>query len=154
MLSSADILNQSADVLEQKGVWIKGNFFRRDSNSPIGSCMCAHGAIAYCGDNEIKQIIDDKKDASSFVNRVDNIYSKASGAVSSKVEPSTDQVVQNNEILWAHYRAIEAGCSITFNDKMGTSKEQVIERLRQAAKTAELHGHNVIPEDRSGTFSL
>jgi hypothetical protein len=152
MLSSADILNNSANLLERDGVWIKGNFFRRDPNSPIGSCMCAHGAIAYCGDAEIRQTIDDRKEAGQFHGRIDSIYSKASNAATYKDTQQAERLAQDNEILWAHYRAVEAGCSIQFNDAGSTTRQQVINKLRQAAKAAEVWGNTVTPEDTSGTF--
>jgi len=153
MLSSADILNHSADVLEREGVWIKGAFFRKSVASPIGSCMCAHGAIAYCGDAEIRQIVDDRKDTAQFQHKIDNTYTRASTAVLRHDNPNAEELAQNVEILWAHYRAVEAGCSIQFNDAGTTTREEVINKLRQAAKVAELHGNHVIPADPSGTFN-
>lgn len=155
MLSSADILRNSADVLEREGVWIKGTFFRKSTTSPIGSCMCAHGAIAYCGDAEIRDTIDSQKATpSQFNSRIDATYGRAQSAVTQKTAPNEELLAQNIEILWAHYRAVEAGCSIGFNDQGDTTKKQVIEKLRHAADIAEANGHNVSPVNATGTFNL
>lgn len=51
-----DILLEAADLLEQEGRWGKRRFFNLDN--PAKPCvMCAHGAIAYCGNPKVRDII-------------------------------------------------------------------------------------------------
>jgi len=52
--SAEQILLDAANQLEF-GEWGQGAFFQRKNNN---ICMCAHGAIKYCGNITIKFLID------------------------------------------------------------------------------------------------
>ena len=129
--TASQILNEAADLLTEEGRWNKGNFwaFKRSVVDPDakGCSMCAHGAIEYCGSPYFKETIDGGNHPDSWS---DNLcaakaaYGRKSGASS-------------NPIAAAHYNAFEVGLSFDFNDAPDTTKQNVINKLREAAQLTE-----------------
>lgn len=106
------ILNAAADLLEKRGIWIKGTLFRVRHNT----CqVCAHGAILYCAIPSIKRAVD-KGDAAKAIFAC-NYRARV------KAAPARN-----------YARAVGLGES--FNDAASTTKKQVINKLREAARIA------------------
>ena len=120
--TTQDILNEAAELLSQEGSWSKGAFFKAKPNSK-GCSMCAHGAIAYCGNRAIREMIEENKltDAASATS---NGISGWGGDVNS----------QKNNLKQAHNNANKVGLNYGFNDAPQTTQEQVINKLHEAAQ--------------------
>ncbi len=55
--TASDILLAAAALLEEEDVWSRGSYFRKTNK---GCSMCAHGAIAYCGNDIVKNYVLNK----------------------------------------------------------------------------------------------
>jgi hypothetical protein len=147
--TASQILTEAADLLEleEKGRWGKGNYFVTNTQDSAGpACiMCAHGAIAYCGNPNVRSKVKAQKHASAGV-----ITAMSAGAIAAaspfgyKSRQKTadrngitlEQHIRNTysgEIGLAHYRAAKVGLTFDFNDKPGRTKQEVIDKLREAA---------------------
>lgn len=117
MKTYQEILLEAADLLEKEEQfsWTQnGCYFSFDRQS--GNCsMCAHGAIAYCGELLwVKGLVDNK------ILDVGNILT-----VNPNKNGTPTQV--------AHYKAISVGLTFDYNDSHKTSKQDVVAKLREAA---------------------
>jgi len=130
--TASQILNEAADYLEQ-GKLVKGTYFRQYNE---GYSMCAHGAIAYCGDSKVKIAVDvwdrksDYNDLTIPVNK--NIFKR--DYVLYTLE---DAINERNPVALAHVLASNCGLTASYNDRPDTTKQDVVNKLREAAKTAE-----------------
>jgi hypothetical protein len=141
--TASQILNEAADLLEEEGRWGKGRYFRPgDSNK--GCIMCAHGAIAYCGNPRVKELaqMSPFNGAPSLVNKgltlADISPNSSIIETAQKENLTTEQyfVKHYGELAVAHYKAYQVGLSVDFNDSVRTTKEQVIAKLREAASAS------------------
>ncbi len=105
--TASDILLEAADLLEEENCWGQGNFFNASQNH--GCTMCAHGAIAYCSNPVIKEAVKCGNITSAYAN------------LGVLCEP-------------AHVRAFGAGLTFAYNDSNLTTKQDVIDKLREAAR--------------------
>ena len=115
--TAATILNDAADLLTEEGKWSKGALFR-GIGSDNGCSMCAHGAIEYCGESKVRNAV--------LQGQLPSIAGW-DGDYRSIITPTKT----------AHRLADQVGLTTTFNDWGTTTKEQVIDKLRQAAQLAE-----------------
>ncbi len=118
--TTQDILNEAADLLQAEGRWGKGSFFAPKPNN-TGCTMCAHGAIAYCGDRAIREMIES------------NNFGRAGDAINDILYCWINNIQAQN-IRQAHTNAKQVGLTYAFNDGASTTKEEVIAKLRQAAQ--------------------
>ena len=116
--TTQDILNEAAELLSQEGSWSKGAFFKAKPNSK-GCSMCAHGAIAYCGNRAIREMIEENK---------------LTAAASATYHGISGWVGQKNNLKQAHNNANKVGLNYGFNDAPNTTQEQVINKLHEAAQ--------------------
>jgi hypothetical protein len=151
--TASEILNESADILSEEGVWIKNRYIGKGLNRR-GCTMCAHGAIAYAGSREIRNdvketvcMIDGNK-ASYLIDEASakaskGMYQTAANAATPSgysEEFKAAELAKLNSQGWAHYIAIKNGMTIGFNDAGTTTKQQVIDKLRACAVTAQEQG--------------
>ena len=115
----ADILNEAADLLTEEGRWHRcGSFWFVD-----GSCkMCAHGAIEYCGNRELKERV-----MLGYWQPVKD-WNGDDGLGGDEGERAI--------VRFAHRLADKVGLTMLANDLPCTTKEQVIDQLRRAAQLA------------------
>ena len=132
----SQILNEAADLLTEEGLWNKGYFFKPAQTSK-GCSMCAHGAIAYCGNRELREEVSgaSSEHVISGANHKagQGAFQDAQNAVSPYGGTHLAARIKDNNLGLAHYAAMKAGLTIVFNDAHGTTKEQVIQKLRTAA---------------------
>ena len=121
--SPSKILNDAADLLKEEDRWTKGSYF---DGVGSGCQMCAHGAIEYCGNPSVKSMIDNGD--RSF---------KGFDIAAEHTELAAEDVVGHCAVQKAHYYAFQVGLSTDYNDGLNTTKRQVINKLRKAAKLAE-----------------
>lgn len=117
--TASEILFESARYLENEGKWGKNAFFRlAPTEESGGACaMCAHGAIAFCGSSAIKEVIGNR-----------DVNKAAIMMVGQRPSKSQLQIARNC--------AFEVGLDYHFNDKEAKTKEDVINKLREAAALA------------------
>ncbi len=120
--TTQDILNEAAELLDQEGRWTKGAFFKAKPGSK-GCAMCAHGAIAYCGNRAIRELIEE--------NNLTEACSKTSNGISGY---GGDVAAQQHNLRQAHFNANKVGLNYGFNDSPKTTKEDVINKLHEAAQ--------------------
>lgn len=117
--TSSEILLEAADLLEQ-GKWHQGSLFQ-DLSSECS--MCAHGAIAYCGNPHVKKCVD--------THNIGN----AIGLALRQMVGCTTNPINNSTVALAHHQAYKlGGVSFNFNDDPATTKQNVIDGLRKAAQ--------------------
>ena len=125
--TASQILNDAADLLTEEGRWHQGQFwaFKRSVITPDvkGCSMCAHGAIEYCGSPYFKQTIDAGNHPASYWSVEMRRGEEAMFA---------DKTLSN--LASAHYNAFKVGLSFDFNDSSATTKQDVINLLREAAQ--------------------
>jgi hypothetical protein len=116
--TASEILFEAARYLENEGKWGKNAFFKLSPpEESDGACvMCAHGAIAFCGNKDVKEAIS---------NREGN---KASRMVS--------DTKHGSPIRLAHDYAFQVGLDYWFNDMCAKTKEDVINKIREAGNLA------------------
>lgn len=116
--TASEILFESARYLENEGKWGKNAFFRlAPPEESSGACaMCAHGAIAFCGNSAIKEVLGNRD------------VKKAAIMVGQRSVKSQLQI--------AHNCAFDVGLDYYFNDNQAKTKEDVINKLREAAALA------------------
>ena len=105
------ILTEAADLLEKEELvkWGQGRYFwpsESFSSSSPACVVCAHGAIAYCADLEIQSM-----------------------ALVDAIKADSTYIEKNK----AHSIAKKAGLYYGFNDFPGRTKQEVIDKLREAA---------------------
>ena len=151
--TASEILNESADILSEEGVWVKGRYVGKGLNRR-GCTMCAHGAIAYAGNreirNDVKETVEmtDGNKAEHLIGEANSkasqgMYGHALNAYQSETYKYSDKdarFTQLNSQGWAHYIAIKNGMTIQFNDAGTTTKQQVIDKLRACAVVAQEQG--------------
>ncbi len=119
--TASDILLEAADLLEEEGKCGRGGFFTKTGE---GCQMCAHGAIAWCGDPEVRASI---------------AAGKTRGLVKFYVpgEIASEQRIRDHygEVGLAHLKADRIGLTFNYNDNERTTKQDVIDKLRQAARS-------------------
>ena len=128
--TAAQILTEAANLLEQEGKWHQGNYFKQIDN---GCAMCAHGAIAYCGNEQVKNEVDKPSYYFSHM-LVANIINSRMPAV---IESTANVKRSNDELKLAHQIACVVGLTADYNDNPKTTKQDVINKLRQAANDAQ-----------------
>ncbi len=139
--TAATILRDTADLLESDPnfKWGQGSYHRYLK----ASCkLCAHGAIAYCGDEDFKQKIDQRLRAVFGISlRREAFFAvlshNASGSYSAWLEKHPEYKPYDSQRMRAHFYATEAGLTTGFNDGLGRTKGEVIVKLRKAAEFAE-----------------
>ena len=121
------ILTEAADLLEEEGRWGRGRLFNFQSNfqeetSNQSVCMmCAHGAIAYCGEPKVKsRILEGKKPFYHFEFAHDDGKNDRNRHLYKNVQ-------------MAHWMAAKAGLTTQFNDAKNRTQQEVIAKLREAA---------------------
>lgn len=133
--TSTEILLEAAALLEAEGKWHRGGYFYRNNK---GCSMCAHGAIAYCGNPDLQSKIDSTSYFALPTKNYEALDKGVSlGSVAEKTNsPSVSEAIasQYGQVAVAHYRARKAGLSFEFNDRTTTTKQQVIDKLREAAQ--------------------
>jgi hypothetical protein len=122
--TTQDILNEAAALLEEEGRWIKGRLFKTGPNGK-GCSMCAHGAIAYCGNRAIRDLIEENK--MSQANDVGNAIINGGGGIG-------DEYSQRKSIYAAHQNAKKVGLTFAYNDATIRTKGEVIGKLHEAAQ--------------------
>lgn len=113
--TASDILLEAATLLEEDNRWHKG-YYQITEN---GCAMCAHTAIAYCGNPIVREKLS-KPSPTMVIPMVDRGYQSSS---------QTDQPVE-----LAHQRAKQVGLTYDYNDDLKTTKQDVINKLREAAQ--------------------
>lgn len=142
--TASDILLEAANLLEYQKDWRQGSFF--SPSEETGCAMCAHGAIMYAASPEMKDRVD-KSPAVALVGTTATAPSRAT-AVATGTETDyyenkakqenlslPDYIRKNCQGEWglAHYLAAKAGLTYTYNDTPGRTKQEVIDKLREAA---------------------
>src|ERR1700674_3237392 len=151
--SPATILNEAATMLEEETVftWGQGNYFRvPDAGTAPGCIVCAHGAIAYCGNPDVASRVDrfgiDATSIAVMLDASSRVFGVVAGAANrnaaAAVEAYAGSVISIKDYLHkhyggtqvqAHYLAGKVGLTFDFNDAPGRTKEEVIAKLREAA---------------------
>jgi len=121
--TASQILNEAADLLEEEGRWDQRYLFKITEK---GCSMCAHGAIAYCGNPKVKEFILNK----DRFKTVDEAMLVLGG------DTIEEWRSQGGEVGVAHYFAAKNGLTFAFNDHPATTKQDVIHKLREIAKLA------------------
>lgn len=154
--TSSEILQEAATLLEEEGRWIKASWLRKALNGKKGCSMCAHGAIAYCADRDLRNSLEEEGMTDAAISKAAaiastgpfawaqdaNTYatSASKSSYNEEMQAATLAKIADNNRGWAHYAAMRNGLTVGFNDAPSTTKEQVIEKLRSAAKIAESEG--------------
>lgn len=132
------ILLDAADFLENGGNWNKGDYFAFKDG---GACMCVHGTISYFGSPEVKKLVDAGN--ASEANDITTII--AAGAVDQNWEqwypsdmtgdlPLEDYIAKHyGQTGLAHYKAAQVGLTFGYNDDPDTTRQNIIDKLREAA---------------------
>lgn len=123
--TTQDILNEAAILLDEEGRWIKGRLFKTNPNG-AGCSMCAHGAIAYCGNRAIRDLIEENK-----MVEADN---KASAIINGSHSIGGDEFSQRQNVYAAHVNAKKVGLTFSYNDAIARTKAEVIGKLHEAAQ--------------------
>ncbi len=126
--TSTDILLEAADLLEEEGRWHQGTYFAKTKD---GGCkMCAHGAIAYCGNPEVRRRLVD------WDHPIDAVVANRIPLEADNLCLSTEHWIAKrwDEVGVAHYKAQRVGLTFDYNDKYTTTKQDVINKLREAAQ--------------------
>ena len=111
------ILTEAADLLENGGWTWRQQFLQEGS-----SCkMCAHGAIAYCGDPTVKARVDAGDMRSS------NFWDAMNAGMDLPVK------WKPTPVNTAHFNAGKVGLTTYFNDRQ-SNKQPIIAKLREAAQ--------------------
>lgn len=135
--TASDILLAAAILLEEEGKWSKGSYVKYTEH---GCTMCAHGAIAYCGRLDIKDIVEAHQIyPESEINRTyaSRTYNEEYALYAEEQGITIEQYVLNKygPTGLAHYKATEIGLTFQYNDNHNTTKQDVINKLRLAAHT-------------------
>lgn len=137
--TASDILLEAATLLEEEGRWIQGQYVNLNKDN---CAFCAHGAIAYCGNQKVRQLLAATLNRTWCDGVVEEIRTTAAARHrSNRLSPeglSPEDDVRNRfggEVGLAHYRAAQVGLSADYNDRRTTSIQDVIHMLRLAART-------------------
>ena len=136
---TADILTRAADLLEHNTRWGQGGYYQFDDQ---GCTMDAHGAIAYCGDPKIK--------ADVLAGITPNPHAVAPVSIVRTAGRFYDDFARDKGLTVleymakyyggavgaAHYQSAKVGLDFEFNDANGRTREEIIAKLREAAKAA------------------
>lgn len=136
MKTSSDILLEAATLLKEEGRWGRGKYFDLTEQ---GCAMCAHGAIAYCGNPYIKNHVDKEflQVATQIAASTMTWVEVATGAIKVVLENLTSaQYIRKHygEVGLAHYKATKAGLTFDYNDNPNTTQQDVVNKLRKAAQ--------------------
>lgn len=137
--TSSDILLEAATLLEEDGRWLQGTYFKTTYR---GCSMCAHGAIAYCGNPDVRNdiqtsFIDEgalKASQSASASGSAELYAHRARVAGLTLEQWIASQF-GGEVGIAHFKAAQVGLDFAYNDNYETTKQDVINKLREAALT-------------------
>ena len=128
--TTQDILNEAAILLQEEGRWTKGRLFAKNTSGDDakGCSMCAHGAIAYCGDRAIRDLIEE--------NKLGEADQKATNVMNGviRLDIGGDINVQKQSVYTAHMNAKKVGLTFSYNDAVERTKGEVVAKLHEAAQ--------------------
>ena len=148
--TASEILFEAANLLEYSKDWIQGSFF--SASEDAGCSMCAHGAIMYCASSYVKDKADKNHSRAVDAEPAHVVATLVSAAASgdnralayyenqAKIESLSfpDYIRKHYQGEWslAHYMAAKVGLTYSYNDTVGRTKQEVIDKLREAASSS------------------
>ena len=123
-LTASEILDQAAILLEEEDGWARNAYIEYTSK---GCAMCAHGAIAYCGNPEVKRLVLDRSLSAATAASAFACGTKVS-------ENDLREEIRNHPLHLAHFTAAQVGLTFNYNDDPNTTQADVVRKLRSAAQ--------------------